>query len=412
VVTAVWGEEFINLYLDLCVTNQLSPGNLPALPPGSRYRIFTTGEDAPYLAAQSRLDAIRRVLPVDIVAVDMTAADQAARPRERWNTHKRMIACHRRAAADAAPEGRGLIFLAPDFVLGEDTIAGLLRRHGRGARAVMTMNLRLDRDAFLAAARGRGPALAPRALVSLAMRHLHPWTQSLMADSTRTSDNPMSAYWPVRANGALEGVLVRTFFLHPMLVDPVHRTTVPGGPIDSHYIRDCCPDPSAVHVVDDSDELIVFELSPVGREIGGGIDRDGVSPLRLAAVAARCDGHQLSYWTRVIRLHGTALDERWDAAARAASVFAQRVDRYRPYGAALAAMFETLRAARRRREKYAAQAYKLRKRSAKTLSAAQERAPRKARQLTRPVRVAVHRAAKAWALGVKRLRRRVPLFSR
>ncbi|SVE27357.1 uncharacterized protein METZ01_LOCUS480211, partial [marine metagenome] len=44
-VTAVWGAEFIELFLDVCIPNQLSPANLPALPPGSRYRVFTTSAD-------------------------------------------------------------------------------------------------------------------------------------------------------------------------------------------------------------------------------------------------------------------------------------------------------------------------------------------------------------------------------
>ena len=137
-MTAVWGAEFIELFLDVCIPNQLSPANLPALPPGSRYRVFTTSADVPRLEASPRLDALRRVLPVDVVDVDMTEADRSAKPRERWNTHKRMIACHRRAAADAAIEERALIFLAPDFVLAEGTIAGLVRLHSRGARAVLT----------------------------------------------------------------------------------------------------------------------------------------------------------------------------------------------------------------------------------------------------------------------------------
>ena len=291
VVTAVWGAAFIDLFLDLCIPNQLSPANLPALPSGSRYRIFTPPEDAPGLAVDPRLDDLRRLLPVDVVEVDMTEADRQVKPGESWNVHKRMIACHRRAAADAAIEERALILLAPDIVLAEGAIAGLVRLHSGGARAVLTASLRLSREgvvAALAERRAKG-ALPPRQLVGLAMRHLHPWTRSLMGDGTSTSDNPTSVYWPVRSGSMVEGLLVRSLYLHPMLVDPVRRTLMPGGPIDSHYVRDCCPDLTECHVVDDSDDLVVFELSPAGRVIGKESVRRGVSPLRLAAVAANCD---------------------------------------------------------------------------------------------------------------------------
>ena len=50
VVTAVWGTEFIDLFLDVCIPNQLSSRNLPALPAGSRYRVFTKSADVPQTA--------------------------------------------------------------------------------------------------------------------------------------------------------------------------------------------------------------------------------------------------------------------------------------------------------------------------------------------------------------------------
>lgn len=420
VVTAVWGAEFINLYLDLCIANQLSPGNLPALPEGSRYRIFTTKADVSALESTPRLDAVRRVLPVDIVEVDMTEADRSARPRERWNTHKRMIACHRRAAADAAKEDRALMFLAPDFVLAEGTIAGLVRVHRSGARAVMSMNLRLSREAFLAelSAHGGSAALPPRDLVRLAMRHLHPWAQSLMADGTSTSDNPTAVFWPVRADGTLNGVLVRSLYLHPMLVDPVLRTKLPGGPIDSHYVRDCCPDVRQCHIVDDSDELIVFELSPVGREIGRQIQRDGVSVLRLAAAAANCDRHQVSYWQRPIRVHANTLDDQWTAVESASLCFARSFERWQPYGAILVVMFEGRKWLRRRQDDYETALRKTRRRYPQIVRRARQQAetlgrgarkatrpPVTGKQIARPARLLFHRAARAWKLRLKRIRR-------
>ncbi len=421
VVTAVWGEEFVTLFLDFCIPNQLSPGNLAALPPGSRYRIFTTATDARRLRDSSRLDEVRHVLPVDIVELDLTEADaQTKRPS---NTHKRMIACHRRAAADAAGDERALIYLAPDFVLGEGTIAGLVRIHAAGARAVLTANLRLMRAEFVSAHAALGTrALAPRALVGLAMRHLHPWTRSLVADAASTSDNPTSVYWPVLSRGEIEGLLVRTFYLHPMLVDPVLRTAMPGGPIDSHYVRDCVPDVAQCYVVDDSDELVIFELSPTGRAISNERSGLGVSPLRLAGVAARCNGHQLSHWQQPIRLHAGDFDQRWTAAERDSSALARRVERYRPFGSLVVTAFSLLKWSRQRRAAYGrtyrrvrGYVWDIRKALQRTVSDARHlpkelRPPLTSKQISRAAKLVVHRAAKGGRVSVKRLRRRVGLL--
>ena len=59
VVVVVWGEEFRSRFLDVCVPNQLTPGNLGSLPAGSRYRVFTAPDDVPVL--ESSPAAGRRV---------------------------------------------------------------------------------------------------------------------------------------------------------------------------------------------------------------------------------------------------------------------------------------------------------------------------------------------------------------
>ena len=285
---------------------------------------------------------------------------------------------------------------------------------------MLTVNLRLSREAFLAelSARAGSAALAPRELVGLAMRHLHPWTRSLMADGTSTSDNPTAVHWPVWSGDTLEGVLVRSLYLHPMLVDPVRRTALPGGPIDSHYVRDCCPDLRQCHVVDDSDELIVFELSPVDRAIGRQIQRHGVSLLRLAAASASCDRHQLSNWQSTIRIHAGEGDERWTAVEAASSRFARGFERCRPCGPVLVVMFEWLKMLRRRQDAYETALRKARRRYPRAARRARQQAedsaqilrkamrpPVTAKQVGRPVRMLFHRAVKAWRLSVKRIRR-------
>lgn len=424
-VTAVWGAEFIELFLDVCVPNQLSRGNLPALPPGSRYRIFTGSADHATLAASPKLDELRRVLPVDIVEVDLTELDPQANP----NTYKMMTACHRRAVADAAVVDAALIFLAPDFVFAEGTIAGLVRIHSGGARAVLTANLRLAHESFLAAwaeLRG-GRALAPRQLVRLGMRHLHPGTESLMIDSSSTNDFPTSVYWPVRSNGSIDGVVVRAFHLHPLLVDPVYRMELPRTTIDGHYLMQSCPDLKRCVVVNDSDELVAFELTPSSRTVGNHDRRRGVSLLRLLAVAAKCDPYQRSHWERPIRLHAGELDGRWAAAEAQSAVFVRKFARYRPLGPLLARMYRLLKTWRRRRAGYARSMRKALRGEARAVIRAVRRPLRRRETYARAVRKAVrpqiaakriarsakllyHRAAKAGRLRMKRVRRRVRLF--
>ena len=425
VVTAVWGSEFIRLFLDVCVPNQLSPQNLAALPAGSRYRIFTGRADRAALASSPRLDQVRRILPVDVVEVDLTELDPQANP----NTYKMMTACHRRAVADAASVDAALIFLAPDFILGEGTIAGLVRLHAGGARAVLTANLRLSSESFLAAwkARAGDAPVSSRELVGLGLRHLHPATASCFVEGPTSNDFPTSVYWPVRSGDRIEGLFVRALHLHPMLLDPVHREELPETTIDGHYLAQACPDLEQCVVVQDSDDLVVFELTPFERRVGNHDRRQGVSMPRLAAVAAKCDAYQRSHWHRPIRLHVADVDERWSAAAAHSAAFVAELERYRWFGPLLSRVFRAMKVWRRRRAGYARSVRRTIRTEARGAIRVARRSTRRGRasvrsfrkavqpqrtlkRLSRSARVLYHRAAKAGRMTLKRARRSVRLF--
>ena len=425
VVTAVWGGAFIELFLDVCLPNQLSGGNLRALPAGSRYRIITGTADHAALAASPRLAEVRSVLPVDVVGIDLTELDTGANP----NTYKMMTACHRRAVADAAAVDAALIFLAPDFVLGEGTLAGLVRLHAGGARAVLTANLRLARESFLSAWQDRaaqGP-VPSRELVGLGLRHLHPATASCFIDGATSNDFPTSVYWPVRSGDRIDGLYVRAFHLHPLLIDPVHRNELPGTTIDGHYLAQACPDIEQCVVVQDSDDLVAFELTPFERRVGNHDRRGGVSMLRLAAVAAKCDAYQRSHWQHPIRLRSGAFDERWSAAEAHSASFVIELERYERFGPLLSRVFRAMKMWRRRRAGYARTVRRTLRTEARDAIRVVRRSLRQTETHAQAVRKAVqpqrafkrvvrsakllyHRATKAGRLSLKRARRRVRLF--
>ena len=395
VVTAVWGAEFGNLFLDICVPNQLSPANLAALPAGSRYRIFTTAEDALWIEADPRLDAVRRQLPVDVVGIPAEEFEDRGKPKRPSNRYKMMTTCHQRAIAEAAGDRAVLIFLSPDIILSEGTMAALVRRHIAGARAVLTTGLRLSRESFMAAlgADASARTLPPRQLVALALQHLHPWTDSLMVNGRSANEFPTSVYWPVRSGERLEGILVRALHLHPLLVDPVRRSELPRGTIDGHYLMRCCPKLKECHVVEDSDEFAVFELTPAERNIGAQAARRGVSLLRLAAVSGTCDRYQLSHGQRVIRLHAGELGDRWSGVEAESLKLVRALERCRPYGPALFRIFTTINVWRQRSDAWARS---MRRRL---------RPPVSTKQVLRPAKLAFHRAVKQGRLQVKRIRR-------
>ena len=151
-----------------------------------------------------------------------------------------------------------------------------------------------------------------------------------MIDGESSARRPIGVYW----NVPNEGILARGFYLHPLMVAPLRREVLPVGTIDQHYLFHSCPVRERVHVVSDSDELCLFELSHVeaaATEITSG----GIPPWRAATVLSRCDSHQRLYWATPIRLHAHDIGAAWRSVeeesgrfvgglARSASGFAAR----------------------------------------------------------------------------------------
>ena len=109
---------------------------------------------------------------------------------------------------------------------------------------------------------------------------------------------------------------------------------MPRLTIDSDYLVKAVPDFSRVHVVTDSDEFIVFELSEAERWFEGATGT-GVPLRRAAAMAVRSGEFGIQYWRRYrISIHSSDVDERWrDAHASAASFVRAVVLRTAPFGA-------------------------------------------------------------------------------
>ena len=407
-VTHVWGRAYLDTFLQVCIPNQLAAGNAPALPAGSRYRILTRADHLPELDGHPMVHALREVMPVDLVVVD--ALD---RPDARARSYDLMNACHQRAMADALEAGAALIMLSADIVMSDHALAAVVRRHREGYRAVVTTGLRLAKEPFLQSldrAGARLSALPSRDLVRMALPHLHQQTRSMFVDAPAFSAFPSAVYWPVGG----EGILARCFHLHPLMVDPVHAGPL-GGTYDDHYLSAACPDFSRVHVITDSDELQIFELTAAEQEFRT-TRRARASAWQAAAVASGCDALQLQYWSeQPVSIHAADVGPAWSTPAAEAHAFAERVMRRRRYSGIARPWLKWSGDVEKVRVRYAKlwhrQARRIRVERLRRWSERQVRTwerqwPRlRLKPVQRPVRVWFHRVTKAGKIGLKRLRR-------
>lgn len=256
IILAVWGKEYIELYLKIGLPSQFGEGNLPFLAgrKGFIYKIFTTRKDENFIRNHRAIKKLSKLINTDIIPIDEGSEG---------GKFELLMDIHNRAIREADRENATIIFLSPDFIMADGTIRKIMKLKCYGYRAIMILTLRLVREEAVPEIINRyyesdngSISVSPRELVSVAMNYLHPIEKSYYW-GPKISSFPIHAYWPVDD----EGLIARCFYLHPIMVNPIIKFREPQITIDADYVDLVCPDRSDIYVVRDSDEIACFELS-------------------------------------------------------------------------------------------------------------------------------------------------------
>jgi hypothetical protein len=323
-IVTVWGNEYVELFLNLCLPNQLAPGGLPAFCTGdvtAAYIIYTTGRDRETILGHPRYRELASLMPVEIHTVDFLVASSDSN-----YSVSLMTRCHQMAIPPSAKAGAALVFLPPDQVYSEGALARLIDIARTGKRVVLLSSVRVRRDTFRPAfeaafSDGNGHTRAPvRRFVALGLQHQHPMTESYRVDSNHSNGDTNQLYWPVGD----EGFVATTLVSHPLMVKPRNLDVVPTWVLDGDYPMKACPNFRDYHFVKDSDELFGFELSPPDKRIGIP-DRPRKFSVFSQAVQALHSYNRMHrrIGREVLRIHTGEMDERWDAVEARARRTAQ-----------------------------------------------------------------------------------------
>lgn len=306
-VNVLWGRSFTDLFLEVSLPTQLASGNLGAMHgrPGARYDLYTTAEDEERIRFAPEFTRLSETLPTFVHRIEVSA------DTPHWQT---LTNCHKDAIGRAQAEGAALVFMTPDIVLGNGAVDSLVRWADSGIRAVMIGSVRLVKESFAreftARYRRNGEmevAVPPREMVGVALRHLHQISTALLWPPRTTW--PSHVYWPVLN----EGLIARCFHAHPMMVVTKQQTVAFESTIDGDYLEQTGVRPEEIHVVDDSDDLALFELSPEAYTMGPRSTPMKASEVGLWASMYANRLHRQMF-RRPIAVHRGEIGRAWHAA--------------------------------------------------------------------------------------------------
>ncbi|NDV26695.1 SPASM domain-containing protein [Desulfovibrio sp. JC010] len=311
-VIVVFGKEFTSMFVNDVLPTQLGAGNIESLNTESRstYIIYTTPEDRPALEESPAYKQLAQIMDIRLYLVDWQIIESK-------NKYRFMILAHKHAIRKAHEEGARLVVLTPDAVFSENTFHTLYRRAAEGYTAIMLASVRvlkeefqpLMRRFFFTAKRIEAP-IKSRELVDLALDHLHPDTHNATMGSEKSSGWPSQMFWSIPG----EGLLAHNCHLHPIMIYPETLSEFEGT-IDDDCVCKICKEISKVYIIQDSDEMAVFDLSP----------RDSRLPERLEPfnmdymvgwVVDHADEFHQQYADHEIRIHNGKCGPLWDKLSK------------------------------------------------------------------------------------------------
>lgn len=325
-ISVFWGDEFRQLFAELCLPSLLAPGNIPALEgkQHSRLVICTTLEDWRALADLPIFVRLREVLATEFVELKAPVQSDAK--------YAVMSVGHQAAVRLALRAGAYGVFVSPDAMLSNGSLLHLQSLAKAGKTCVLAAALRFSTEPVLADLERRGLrrpgepiVLEGRELVRLVLPHMHPETKGYDWDSQFFTHFPVCSFWRVRAaNGDDAGIVLHSQSWGPVLLDyaalPAHdMTTLERWTLDGDYIYRNFGDDPRIHVVQDSDDLLYVSFTPEAERADPvRRNRSRGACVRVLTFGPLMDPLKRRLFRLPVRIHSQALDETWQTAERRA----------------------------------------------------------------------------------------------
>lgn len=254
ITTCVWGERHIEVMSQVMWPSLLAPLNLRALADKFEvtYRVATRDRDVDAIRALPLFNQLASIVNVDVISIS----------NEEFPDIELHVEWYHRAISEAQSVNALVAFLPPDVIWSNCTLGNMARGMASGWEACAMPYLRVITETVIPYLNTQVDEetgildLQPRKLMRVAREHLHPLSAAIITKSPHSRPS-LEMMWDIPGEGFLLRHVVRELFaFNPQNVDITHLWYAGGG-VDSERI----------HVVDDSDEMMMMSCAPYMKDL-------------------------------------------------------------------------------------------------------------------------------------------------
>lgn len=349
-VTVVWGNDFVDLFLSVCLPSQLTSNNLPALPIGEfKYIIYSETKHFEAIKTDKCFSQLERIgINVELRPIEFSATTSSS--VEKYN---RLTHCHSHALSKTSENNDLFSWLVPDGYYPDGFFKSLWKLKNKNPRLIVAPWVRVEFDNFLTnlqrtltiGEQNNRPTpiekssliknfllndikLSTRELVRLTIKTLHPITRSLFVGTEPSSDWPANIYYQVP-----HGIIAKHFHLHPILMKPMKSENIKDGTLDSagFFASQGFTNKNTLSS-DDSDENLWFvEISTNNHQLTERVVNEPLNHYRITSWAEKhSDELQKSSFFKInFKFHWKEIDESWNVHIKAAEQCYRNVNKIR-----------------------------------------------------------------------------------
>lgn len=272
-IVVVWGERYVDFLCNFCIAALLSPNNIPALHNRGKNKFLIATTDEDWERMQSR--PIFKLLAEYVEPVRITIPplpEEASACVHMGIGHK--------IATQIAFEARAYsVLLTPDLMVSDGTMAAAQRHAVAGIQVVLTAALRFGEEPLFKhleeiglpgidsrlGDEGRPLVATGRQFVKAGIRSFHSETLRYEWGTPYFSTFPVACWWRVPDQ---DGIVVHSLSWAPLLVDydaveHHDNSMMDHWTIDGDYVYKNFGMSGRVHVVQDSDEMMLVSWAPL-----------------------------------------------------------------------------------------------------------------------------------------------------